>query len=1122
MKNISNNMRNLNKKITTLLASLLFVGTSLLHAQHSRLHDDAHLHHKNADIFSLPLDFDKDSLQGFNETAAWQQAKMSTDQEWQQKRIVAVLKRSYIDYKYGFKAAVPPPTVQGPCTNPDFETGTLAGWTSEQSPNNNSQTMLPWTSSATSMVSVISATGNDPNIGALLPLNPAGVGNFICRLGSSTTTGGGYSFRATQIFTVTPANSVFIYRYAVALEKTSPHSCSEQPFFNVSFRDCNNNPITCGQYSVTAIGTGCSSGDPSFNTTSNATWAFKPWTTAAFDLTSYIGQCVKLEFTVGGCIISQAGHRGYAYIDASCKPMTLNLNGTDIPVGQTNASICGASTSNTICAPPGFSYNWTGPGVTGQTGQCVNTNSTGTFSVTLGVPGSACSFNPVLYTTFTVAPNPTVTSTVTQPVCALPVGSATINATGGSGTYTYSWTPAAPSASVNSNLPVSTAYTVTATDANGCSGTTTFSVDPYPPAPQFSLNVTPSYTLTCLSPTTNITFVMGSNTTGTWLDPFGTPITNTTVVVNTPGVYTYTTINTVSTCSTTGNINITSSIVNPTLTASVVQPTCTIPFGSATITPNGGTGPYTYNWTPNTVTAPSNDSNGNLPPGSSYTVEVTDALGCKSTQTLTINTFAGAPLYTVTATGTHIDCNTPTVTLTFAPTNTNTSTSWSGPMGVITPTTITTSAAGVYTTVATNTISNCFITNTYTLTIDTVKPTSTYTISCNINTITVNGTATSANTTLNWVAPTSPTTNIGNPASSTATGIYTLVATNIINGCTTNYTTSASVPNINVTTTSNSITCNTPTVQSTITSTATGSNIFLLDGTSTITINPYSITSSGTYTAVVQSASGCINYSVFTIGTNTISNVTITPSSTLITCASGSVSLTASSTSGGPYTYSWTPSSTTGSVITATSSGVYTVTALNTTNGCTATAIQSLSQESINASFNADPYSGEMPLPVSFTNTSTNPAGTNYSWNFGDGTILADNSINLTHTFNSGGEFPVILTAQNGTCMDTAVRIITVDATSKFEVPNVFTPNGDGVNDVFTFNAVNMGEIHLMIYDRWGLLMFDGTANGNIKWDGKNKSGNIVTDGTYFYIIKATGLDSKEYDLKGSVNVFQN
>lgn len=108
-------MRNLNKKITTLLASLLFVGTSLLHAQHSRLHDDAHLHHKNVDIFSLPLDFDKDSLQGFNETAAWQQAKMSTDQEWQQKRIVAVLKRSYIDYKYGFKAAVPPPTVQGPC-----------------------------------------------------------------------------------------------------------------------------------------------------------------------------------------------------------------------------------------------------------------------------------------------------------------------------------------------------------------------------------------------------------------------------------------------------------------------------------------------------------------------------------------------------------------------------------------------------------------------------------------------------------------------------------------------------------------------------------------------------------------------------------------------------------------------------------------------------------------------------------------------------------------------------------------------------------------------------------------------------------------------------------------------
>jgi flagellar hook assembly protein FlgD len=76
-------------------------------------------------------------------------------------------------------------------------------------------------------------------------------------------------------------------------------------------------------------------------------------------------------------------------------------------------------------------------------------------------------------------------------------------------------------------------------------------------------------------------------------------------------------------------------------------------------------------------------------------------------------------------------------------------------------------------------------------------------------------------------------------------------------------------------------------------------------------------------------------------------------------------------------------------------------------------------------------------------------------------------------------------------------------------------------NDVFTFDAENMGEIYVIIYDRWGLKMFEATSIGNVKWDGKNKGGSTVTDGTYFYIIKATGLDDAKYDLKGTVNVFQ-
>jgi flagellar hook assembly protein FlgD len=51
--------------------------------------------------------------------------------------------------------------------------------------------------------------------------------------------------------------------------------------------------------------------------------------------------------------------------------------------------------------------------------------------------------------------------------------------------------------------------------------------------------------------------------------------------------------------------------------------------------------------------------------------------------------------------------------------------------------------------------------------------------------------------------------------------------------------------------------------------------------------------------------------------------------------------------------------------------------------------------------------------------------------------------------------------------------------------------------------------------------MFEHTDTGKMSWDGKNTSGNIVTDGTYFYIIKASGLDDKGYDLKGTITVFK-
>jgi gliding motility-associated-like protein len=77
------------------------------------------------------------------------------------------------------------------------------------------------------------------------------------------------------------------------------------------------------------------------------------------------------------------------------------------------------------------------------------------------------------------------------------------------------------------------------------------------------------------------------------------------------------------------------------------------------------------------------------------------------------------------------------------------------------------------------------------------------------------------------------------------------------------------------------------------------------------------------------------------------------------------------------------------------------------------------------------------------------------------------------------------------------------------EIPNVFTPNGDGNNDYFMINAKHLNSYSIVIYNRWGKKVFESN-NVSQSWDGKN-----VEDGTYYYIIKALGMNGKEYDEKG-------
>ncbi len=242
----------------------------------------------------------------------------------------------------------------------------------------------------------------------------------------------------------------------------------------------------------------------------------------------------------------------------------------------------------------------------------------------------------------------------------------------------------------------------------------------------------------------------------------------------------------------------------------------------------------------------------------------------------------------------------------------------------------------------------------------------------------------------------------------------------------------------------------------------------------------------------------------------------ITASNTVIPCNSATVALSASSTNTA-VTYSWTTSngtidsgSNTSSPIVS-SAGNYVVTVTNTENGCTSTATVAVSQTTINAAFTANPTSGVAPLDVQFTNQSTGATG--YSWTFGDGNTSTN--INPSNTFTLAGIYTVTLVATDGACTSSATITIQVDDNSLIIIPNVFTPNGDGSNDVFMIKTIGIKEINCDIFDRWGLKVYTIKSIRD-SWDGTNQS-----DGTYFFILNATGFDGKEYKEQGFISLYR-
>jgi len=134
-------------------------------------------------------------------------------------------------------------------------------------------------------------------------------------------------------------------------------------------------------------------------------------------------------------------------------------------------------------------------------------------------------------------------------------------------------------------------------------------------------------------------------------------------------------------------------------------------------------------------------------------------------------------------------------------------------------------------------------------------------------------------------------------------------------------------------------------------------------------------------------------------------------------------------------------------------------------------------------------------------------------WDFENGEVV-ENSVNVSNTFYHGGEYLVKLYVKDDhNCYDSITKKIEIKENTILFIPNAFTPNGDGLNDVFgpTWNTIKeINNYKMIIADKWGKILFE-TSDPNKWWDGKTSgSDQIVPDGVYTYMIE---FDNKENDI---------
>jgi gliding motility-associated-like protein len=162
---------------------------------------------------------------------------------------------------------------------------------------------------------------------------------------------------------------------------------------------------------------------------------------------------------------------------------------------------------------------------------------------------------------------------------------------------------------------------------------------------------------------------------------------------------------------------------------------------------------------------------------------------------------------------------------------------------------------------------------------------------------------------------------------------------------------------------------------------------------------------------------------------------------------------------------------------------------------------------------------GSAPLNILFKGNPTEGV------TFNQWTVFRENQFLFTRSeaehrfvFSDFGHYKIVLVSSNATCSYSDSLIVQINE-SLLQIPNVFTPNGDGIHDEFRVAFRSLKTFQMQVYNRWGNKVYEST-NPQKGWDGYIGNKKAVS-GAYFYVIKAEGTDGKKYYRRGDINLIR-